>query len=107
MSSRGLYNRYVTFYTPTDTNTKGSVSRTFASTFTSYARKINETSATSDAMEKRTTQSKGDWAFPYNEAIVRDGYFTEANATTKKYYVVGLSENEYQTEMIVTVELRV
>jgi head-tail adaptor len=107
MSSRGRYNRYVQFQTPTDTNTKGSVSKTWANTFTSYANKEMETSSTSDAMEKRTTESKGTWKFPYNSAIVRDGRFYELNAATKYYYVVGVSENEYQTEMTVNAELRV
>lgn len=107
MSSRGRYNRYVTFQTPTDVNTKGSLSRTWPTTFTSYANKETEVSNTSDAMEKRTTESKSVWKFPYNEAIVRDGRFYENNATSKYYYVVGVSENDYQTEIIVTAELRV
>ena len=109
----GFYNRYVTFQTPTDVNTKGSLTRTWASTFTSYAQKEGNQQGrkeSSDSMEeagKRTTISKSTWRFPYNSAIVKDGRFYEGNATTLYYYVVGVSENKYQTEMIVEAELRV
>ncbi len=103
----GKYNRYVTFQTPTDVNTKGSLSRTWADTFTSYCEKIRENSDTNEESQKRTTLSKGKWLFPYNDAIVKDGRFYEANASTRYYYVVGVSENIYQTQMEVTAELRV
>ena len=107
MYNTGHYNRFITFYTPTDVNNEGSPERTYSETFTSYAEKIKETSTTDEESGKRRTLSKSTWKFPYNEAIVRDGYFTEANATDKKYYVVGLMETIYQTEMEIEAELRV
>ena len=107
MSSRGKYNRYITFQTVTYTNTKGSLAETYADAFTTYARKESETSGTSSAMEKRTTESKSTWTIPYNGAATRDGRFYENNATTTYYYVVGLSENDYQTEITLESELRV
>lgn len=107
MSSRGRYNRYVQFQTPTDANTEGSLSRTWANTFTSYALKADEQSNTGEEAGRRTTLSRNTWHFPYNESIVRDGRFWETNATSKIYYVVGVSEMEYQTDMVVEAELRV
>ena len=97
----------MTFQSPTDTNTKGSVSRSWADTFSSYAKKEAENSDTSEITGKRTTQSKSTWKFPYNSAIVKDGRFYETNDSSNYYYVVGVSEMNYQTEMVVEAELRV
>ena len=101
------FNRYVTFQTPTDTNTKGSVSRSWADTFSSYAQMADDRSGTSEITGARITENKSTWKFPYNSAIVKDGRFYEGNATTLYYYVVGVSETIYQTEMTVEAELRV
>ena len=107
----GLYNRYITFQTPTDVNTKGSLTRTWTTVFTGYAMKEDSmrTSAsnTSEENGNRTTLNKEVWKFPYNEGITKDGRFYEGNAPTKYYYVVGLVESDYQTEMTVQTELRV
>jgi len=103
----GLYNRYITFQTPTDVNTKGSLTRTWTTVFTGYAMKEDETSSTSEENGVRRTLSKSTWKFPYNEGILRDGRFFEGNATDKYYYVVGLIESDYQTEMTIEAELRV
>ena len=69
--------------------------------------KHDEQSDSNEQSGKRVTESRSTWTFPYNESLVRDGYFVEANATSKKYFVVGLSEMDYQTEMTVEAELRV
>lgn len=103
----GKYNRYITFQTPTDVNTKGSLSRTWATTFTGWAKKVEKTGSSPEEAGKRTTISRSTWEFPYNPAIVKDGRFYEGNATTAYYYVVNVQETQYQTELMVEAELRV
>ncbi len=100
------YNRFITFETPTDVNTKGSITRTWATVFTGYAKKIEKSGNSEEEAGKRTTVSGSDWEFPYNEGLVKDGRFSEGNATSSYYYVTNIMETEYQREHTVQTELR-
>lgn len=100
------YDRYVQFQTPTDVNTKGSTTQTWANTFTAYC-KIEPMGGTTDGESgKRTTTSKVKAFFQYNEAIVKDGRFYDTDATGYYYYVTNVQQSIYQVEMEVTAELK-
>lgn len=100
------YDRYVQFQSPTDVNTKGSTSRTWANTYTTYAGKVQERSDSSLQSGARTTEGKSTWRFPYNPALVTDGRFYEHGVSTVYYYVVGVYEDQVASEMIVEAEIR-
>jgi hypothetical protein len=104
-SERSQYDRYIEFYAPTYVNTEGSVSTTNTLVFTGYAGKIKNSSSRIDDTDirdgKRTTEEINNWAFPYNEGIVVDGFFYENGNTAVKYVVTGITDPQRESEMIV------
>lgn len=105
--NRGKFNRYVLFYVPTDAvSASGSKSTTDTLTFYSYASKEEMSGNTDETSGKRRSTNHSTWCFPYNEAIVIDGYFVEQNKPNDKYYVVDIKETIYQTETEVKAVLR-
>ena len=92
------YNRFITFQTPTDVNTEGSVTQTWATSFTCWAKKESRGGVTEGESGKRTTTTKETWKWQYNSATTKDGRFFENSAATSYYYVTNVTENDYQVE---------
>ncbi len=100
------YDRYVTVEAPTDVNTKGSITQTWATSFTSYC-KIEPAGGTTDGESgKRTTTSKFKCFFPYNASLLKYFRFYDNNVTSEYYYVVNVQQSIYQVEMEIMAELK-
>ena len=104
--SPGKYNRYITVEVPTDVNTKGSLSRPYATSFSTWAMKKANTGNSVDDLGKRTTISESTWYIPFN-TVPKDARFYEANATTDYYYIKNVEDVGFQTELEIKAELRV